>query len=222
MKKQIKFQKILFLVTLVVAALSLVYGFAFCTGAISYAVAARSGMFSDNLANNPINSDALYQFVMGKGDFDGEVWANAGIGFNDLIVLLSVVLIVITALQFFFATNNRRNYYITNYISVAILVVYAVVVAVIGFWGVAHTESLFNAIDWERYKKIYDAVSSGVGMGWNRYSDSHAIFIIGYILYAVVLVDVVLLVLNTVWKILLMKGEKALLSKNVNLTEEVA
>lgn len=218
MKIQIKFQKILFLITLIIAALSLVYGFAYCTGAISYAISARSGSFSGRLRDNPINADALYQFVMGKGEFDGEVWADAGMGFNDLIVILSVVLVVVAALQFFFATNSRRNYYITNYISVGVLAVYMVVVACIGFWGVSHSEALFNALDWQRYKEVYDSVVSGGGMGWQYYSNSHAMFALGYVLYALILVNAIILVLNTVWKVLLMKGEKELLSKNSNTT----
>lgn len=224
MKKQIKFQKILFIVTLIVAALTLVYGFSFCTGALSYAFNARSGAFPTPLDEDPINADALYQFVMGKGEFDGEVWANAGIGFNDLIVIMGVIFVVIAALQFFFATNSRRNYYITNYISVGVLVVFGVIIAAVAFWGIAHSEALFNNIDWVRYKEVYESIINApdpdhVGIGWDLYSDSHVMFTLGYILFSLVLVNMVILVLNTVWKTLLMKGEKALLSKNMNITE---
>lgn len=218
MKTQIKFQKILFLATLIIAALSLVYGFAFCTGSLTYAFAARSGMFSASLRKDPIGADALYSFVIGKSYESGK-WLSSGTGFNDLIVILSIVLVVIAALQFFFATNSRRNYYITNYISVGVLVAFAFVVAIIGFWGVAKTESLFNALDWATYKEVYDAVKAGEGMGWDKYSDSHVMFYLGYIMYALVLINAVTLVLNTVWKYLLMKGEKQLLSKNTNITE---
>lgn len=225
MKIQIKFQKILFLVTLIIAAIALVYGFSFCTGSITYAIESRSGMFPRPYRDDPIGADALYQFVMGKGEYNGEVWADGGVGFNDLIVVLAVVFIVIAALQFFFATNSRRNYYLTNYISVGILVAFAVVVAIVGFWGVAHTEALFNGLDWEKYKSVYDRIQEAikndqpVGVGWRHYSDSHAIFALGYVLYAIILVDAIVLALNTVWKYLLMKGEKNLLLKNQNITE---
>lgn len=224
MKTQIKFQKILFLVTLILAALSLVYGFAFCTGSLSYAFAARSGQFSAPLRKDPIGADALFTFVIGK-EYVNNTWTATATGFNDLIVILGVVFVVLAALQFFFATNSRRNYYITNYISVGVLAVFGIVLAAIGFWGVARTESLFGALDFERYKSVYDGVTTAkeqiaqgmpnvtVPIGWEKYSDSHAIFIIGYILYAVVIVDAVMLVLNTVWKTLLMKGEKALLAQ---------
>ena len=83
MKIQIKFQKILFIVSLVLAAITLVYGFAYCTGSLSYAFAARSGQFtSSRLKKDPINADALYKFVMGKGDYDGEMWPDTGTGFT--------------------------------------------------------------------------------------------------------------------------------------------
>ena len=216
MKIQIKFQKILFLVTLILAAIALVYGFSFCTGALHAAFTLVSGGTGDtNL--NPINSDGVYQFVMGKGDYIGNKrWGDGPIGFNDLLVILCVVLVIICALQFFFATNSRRNYYLTNYISVGVLVVYALVVAAVAFWGISHTQALFNQIDFATYKTLYDNGSS------RYYSDSHVIFALGYAVFALVLVDAILLVLNTVWKYLLMKGEKELLSKNTTLTEEVA
>lgn len=231
MKIQIKFQKILFIVSLVLAAIALVYGFAYCTGSLSYAFAARSGQFtSSRLKKDPINADALYKFVMGKGDYDGEAWPDAGTGFNSLLVILCVVLVVIAALQFLFASNSRRNYYITNYISIGVFAVFAIVVAVIAFWGISQTEALFNDLDWVRYKEVYDTIQAeiqaggGAGSGWDKYSDSHAIFALGYALFAIVMVDSILLVLNTVWKVLLMRGEKALLLKNSNseTIEEVA
>lgn len=222
MKLQIKIQKILFLVTLIIAALTLVYGFAYCTGSLTYAFKAVSGGSGD-LRNDPIGVDELYKFVMGKGDFTGSRWEEGTfMGFNSLIVILGIVLVVLAALQFFFASNSRRNYYITNYISVGILVVFAIVVAAVGFWGVAKCEGMFNNLDWVRYKEVYDRVQAGTGSGWQYYSESHAMFIIGYVLYAVVIVDAILLTLSTVWKYLLMKGEKELLSKNTKLTEEVA
>lgn len=221
MKLQIKIQKILFLVTLIIAALTLVYGFSYCTGALTYAFKAISGGSGD-LKNDPIGVDALYKFVMGKGDFTGSRWEEGPMGFNSLIVVLGIVLVVLAALQFFFATNSRRNYYITNYISIGVLVVFAIVVAAVGFWGVAKCESMFNDLDWVRYKEVYDRVQAGTGSGWEYYSESHSMFILGYVLYTVVLIDAILLVLNAVWKYLLMKGEKELLSKNPNLTEEVA
>ena len=222
MKIQIKFQKILFIVSLVIAAIALVYGFSFCTGSLAYAFKARSGAFSYPLDEDPIGVDKLYQFVMGKGDYDGEVWEEAGTGFNSLLVVMCIVLLVIAALQFFFATHSRRNYYITNYISVGVFAVFAIVVAAVAFWGISYSESLFNDLDWATYKEVYDAVKDGTGMGWQYYSESHTIFAIGYAVYTIVLVDAILLILNTVWKVLLMRGEKALLLKNTKTTEEVA
>ena len=204
------------------AAITLVYGFSYCTGTLTYAFNARSGRFAGSFRNDPIGADEAYKFVMGAGDYVAGQWNEGGVGFNDLLVVICVVFVVICALQYFFATNSRRNYYITNYISVGILIVYAIVVAAIAFWGISHTEALFNQIDFERYKSVYDNVVQNGGTGWQYYSDSHAIFQIGYAIFALVLVDAILLTLNTVWKYLLMKGEKALLNNNTKLTEGVA
>lgn len=220
MKTQIKFQKILFLVTLIVAALTLVYGFSFCTGSLQSAFKVVSAKYSNPFDKNPINADALYTFVIGDVFDSTELtWTRSQVGFNDLLIVMSVVFVVIAALQYFFASNNRRNYYITNYISVGVLVVYALVLTIVAFWGISTTLSLFNNINWDYYYKVYQAsVAAGGGAAWAFYDKSYIMFILGYILYAIVLIDAVLLVLNTVWKVLLMKGEKALLENSLNKT----
>ncbi|MDE6850072.1 MAG: hypothetical protein K2J54_01965 [Clostridia bacterium] len=126
-------------------------------------------------------------------------------------VVLSIVLIVLSALLFFTGCNTRRNYYITNYVIIGVIAIFAVAVTIYSFVGISTSMNLFyNDIAWE----------AGTNGGLN-YADkfnsnyviskSSANFVIGYILYALVLVDVAALVLNLIWKIKLMKGEKALL-----------
>ena len=218
MKIQIKFQKILFIVSLIIAALAFVYGLSFCTGAVRYAFEARTGNLGGANRNNPINADELYKFVMGK-EYANARWADNGTGFNSLFVILAIVLVVIAALQFLFASNSRRNYYITNYISVGVFAAFILVVAIVGFWGIAHTEALFEEVNLVKWKELYDAKLL------QYYDDSHVMFALGYALCAIMIVDAMVLVLNTVWKVLLMKGEKALLSNNnlnTKTIEEVA
>lgn len=198
MKTQMRFQKILMLVTLVISALCFVYSLAFLTGGLGnvhYYI--------------PLEGDT-YVDKINATDF-----INASQQYVSTAVVLSIVLIVLSALLFFTGCNKRRNYYITNYIAIGAVALFAVAVAIYSFVAISSTMNLFlNDIAWE----------SGTNNGFN-YADqinknypvtkTSVNFVLGYILYVLVLVDVVALILNLVWKIKLMKGEKALLENGI-------
>lgn len=203
MKTQMRFQKILMLVTLVISALCFVYSLAFLTGGLGnvhYYIPLEGDKYVDNInASNFI--DVSQSFVATS-------------------IVLSIVLIVLSALLFFTGCNKRRNYYITNYIIIGLVAAFAVAVAIFSFIGISKVMNIFyNDIAWE----------SGTNDGFNyadKFDKNYPIgkspvnFILGYVLYALVLVDVAALILNLIWKIKLMQGEKALLLNG--LEKEVA
>lgn len=195
MKTQMRVQKILMLVTLILSALTIVYAFSFCTGGMSYAFSARSGEFGA-YPDDPINADALFDFVQ---------------PFNTMFIILCIVYLCTVALLYFFSCNSRRNYYITNYIAIGICVVYSLVFAIYSFIMIGIANGLFNNLDFDMFYELFISKTQYASEGVDNYSDSRAIFIIGYILFSLVVIDVAALVLNTIWKIKLMKGEKALL-----------
>lgn len=197
------------LATLILAALTLVYAFSFCTGSIAYAFNARSNQVG-GYRMDPIKADALFEFVQGK-KATGE---KLGAGFNSVLIVLCIVYIVITVTLFITSCQSRRNYYITNYVATALTAVFGVVLAIYTFVSLGTALGLFNQIDFEQLKWFSE--NNLVPY----YSDSRATFIIGFILFTVVILNAVVLVLNLLWKIKLMKGEKALLAKSN--TEEVA
>ena len=63
-------------------------------------------------------------------------------------------------------------------------------------------------MDFEAWKAYADKMDESA----RHFSDSQLWFILGYVVYAIVIVAAILLILNLVWKILLMKGEKQLLN----------
>lgn len=186
MKTQMRFQKILMLVTLVVAALSFVYALSFCGGTV-------------------YQYNSLYDQINKVEEVEGaEALFLASQKYNDILIGLSVAFIVIVALNFVMASQSRRNYYVTNYVSIILTAVYAVVFAILLLVFVSNTFSLFAAIDKEVAEFEYSLVMDDF-----KYSVVN--FILGYLMAALMIVNAVILVLNLVWKIKLMKGEKQLL-----------
>lgn len=191
-----RFQKILSLVTLIVAALCFVFTMAFLTGGmgnVHYYIEVSGTVVTDKI--NALN------------------FFNAAQSFVDGSLILSIIFILAVAVVYATATNSRRNYYVTNYVAVGIVVVAALVITIYSFIGISNVMNLFyNDIAWE----------SGTN-GGNNYAEkfneqypldkSALSFVLGYILYAIVVVDVIAWVLNLIWKIKLMKGEKALLKE---------
>lgn len=195
------------IVTLILAAVTLVYAFSFCTGSLAYAFNARSGQLSRPYRTDPINADALFTFVQGDKE-------NKTTGFNSTLIVLCIVYIVIAVIPFITACHSRRKYYITNYVAIGLTVAFAVVLSIYAFIGISTANGLFNQLDFEKYQQLKEANYLVY------YSDSPAIFAIGYALFVVVIVNAAVLVLNLLWKIKLMKGEKALLAGG--LSKEVA
>ena len=200
MKTQMRFQKILMLVTLIVAALSFVYALSFCSGTVY-----QYGTLYLKTSGNERVHGAKDLFLASQN-------------YNGILITLSIIYIVVTVLNFVAASQKRRKYYVTNYVAFGITVVYQLVFAVLLVVFVSDTFSLFNAIDKVAAEKMYRGEDF-------KYSISN--FILGYLLMAVIIVNAVALILNLVWKIKLMQGEKKLLQGSqpqqpAETSEEVA
>ena len=189
MKTQMRFQKILILISLIVAALSFVYALSFCGGTIA-------------------QYRSFYNTSTGTSRYDGVVdLVNASQSYNNILVWLTIVFILVNALNYVMATHKRRNYYVTNYISIILTAVYAVVLAALIVVFALNTYSLFLLVDKETIKVAYEAIN---GTGSFKYTTIN--FIMGYVVAGVVVIDAALMVFNLVWKVKLMKGEKKLLA----------
>lgn len=198
-----RFQKILMLVTVIIAALCFVFAVSFLTGGLGnvrYYIT-RSG----SSTVDKINATDFY---------------NASQSFVTAAVVLAIVFIIASALLYLFACNSRRNYYITNYIIIGVVAVVGAVIAVYYLINISVVMNYFyNGIAWK----------TGTN-GGNNYADmmnenypvdkSPLMFILGYVVCILVMCDVAAQILNLIWKIKLMKGEKELLEKG--LSKEVA
>lgn len=184
-------------VSLVVAALTFVFGLIFITGSMAYATQYKGG--------NSINAEALVEKSQ---------------AFTDVMVYLGIAFVIIAAVLFITSSHTRRNYYITNYIAVGLFVAYALFMAIFIMVNVSVIMNMFfNDITWDT---VAEKVNNLRGVYPIKKSDTYP-FIIGYVVAALSIVNAVLLVLSTVWKVLLMKGEKKLLEGSAEVkAEEVA
>ena len=198
-----RFQKILSFATLVIAALCFVYALAFLTGGMG------------NVHYYMPSSGGERQDIINAKNF-----VNASQSFVSTLIILSIAFILVVATLFVTASNKRRNYYVTNYVSIIAVALFAVAIALFIILSVSNVMNLFyNDIKWE----------AGTNNGLN-YADqfdktfpidkSPANFALGYALAVLVICTAVVHILNLLWKIKLMKGEKALLQGG--LVKEVA
>lgn len=201
MKVQMRFQKILAFVSLIIGALSILLAIIFISGDLA-------GMmyYANDELDEGINA-----------------FADLAQMFCDTMLVIGIVYLLCVVTLFITDTNKRRNYYITNYISTGLAAASALVAAVFGLVMVSMLLGKFNGLDWENLTPIFEMMStegSELYVGAPMVHQNPTMFIIGYVILLLPLLDVAALVLNLVWKIKLMKGEKELLEKG--LVKEVA
>ncbi len=177
------------IVTVIIGALGVVFALVFCSGAFNQ-LCRLSGKRIDGLK-----------------DFINTVQST-----NDTLFTIGIIDVVIGILPIIAACQKRRKYYITNYIAVGIVVVYQIVFAILVIVFVSNVMQAYNSVDLVSAAASYKTL--GLNVQYGEFSTKPWTSTFGYVLVALTLVDAVLLVLNVVWKVLLMKGEAKLLSQS--------
>ena len=195
MKTQMRFQKILTLVSLIIAAFSVVYALIFCSDI----------MLQISAILDEVPATAGAQTLFDKSQ-----------AFSDLFLVLGIILIVAVVLLYITACQKRRKYYVTNYVAIGVVLAYQLVYIILLVVNLVDVQSAFNALDFEMCKNAYAITLDSLG----KWSESSWMISLGYAYVAILGVNMVALVLNLVWKIKLMKGEKKLLESG--MVKEVA
>lgn len=205
------------LITLILGALTVVYALIFFSGSLAdtYKLYAIGGEYTKQSTSILDDNNVTYKI-------GGVNFYNTAQNFNDVLFVVSIIYLLVTVTLYITSCNKNRNYYISNYVSICLVTVCAVVFAIFSFVEISVCLNAFKTdIDWTVLKEAseasYDSASNSYDIVCN---DSVTMFAIGYVLFALILVNAATLVLNLVWKIKLMKGEKALLSNG--LVKEVA
>lgn len=190
-KKQLTFQKIICMAMLVMSAIIFVYSLGILTDiydTLYFTISDPNTMYE---VEQKVPGAQIYYEMQ---------------TFNGVFTYLSIGLMLVTLTLFFTCTHSRRKYYIGNYIAVGLTSVCNIAFSV---WSIYHI-SFFR----ERYLQV-DFVA--LKDFWERrkrpevYTDSTFWFDIGYVLFAILLVITVLLIVNVIFKVILMKEEKRLI-----------
>lgn len=191
---------------IIVGALALLYAFCYMTGSLSD--------LGETITRRSTGTTSKFRAASGKNDallFE-EIQP-----FNTMMMYFGIVMILLAVVLYITACNKRRNYYVSNYVATGLCAGGNIIMSLVCLIMNAHWRSEFLNVDFERWNAYYQdnlkaevITESGV-----HYSESTAWFDVGFAVYAIIIVASVLLILNLVWKIMLMKGEKKLLSGGV-------
>ena len=188
---------------LIVGALSLLYAFAYLSGGMAALGQARD--------NAPAGSADRFVsiFDAAEGKYDYKLFEQIQ-PFNNVLMYCGIAMILLAVLLYVTACNSRRNYYVTNYIATGACACGNIVMSIVLMAINASWRSKFLKVDFDSWKVWYDEM---IAYGGDvKYSSSTLWFDLGFVVYSLVIVASIVLILNLVWKILLMQGEKKLLN----------
>ncbi len=190
-KNQLKFQKIVCLFCVIVAAIAFVYSLGILTDLYD------SLYFT---MRNPDNPDKT-QVPGSRIFYDMQ-------GFNKQYVNVNLGLILISCLLFLTNTNVRRKYYIGNYVAIGL---YSVSTLGASFWAhgqiTAFIHQFKTTLDFEALKS-YSETWGTLFLG----PDDTFLLDLHNGVTALFVIAVALLLANMIWKIVLMRGEEKLLN----------
>ncbi len=187
-KKQLRFQKIICLMAIILAAIYFIYGLGILTD------------MHDSLKDTIRNIDKPERDKVPGARIYYDMQP-----FNKDLVNYSVILILLACFLFVMNTHSRRKYYIGNYIATGIYCVGAVALTV---WSHTQIEAFkhqfLTTVDFEALKAYADQ--------WGTlYLDNTNLLDLHYAVGAFAILVTAGLIGNTVWKIVLMNNEKKLI-----------
>lgn len=186
-KKQMTLQKIVCLLAIFASALVFIYSL---------------GIMTDLY-------DSLYDTMRDPKDLtkttvEGSIVYYDMQGFNNSFLKAGIGLILLSCLLFLTNTHIRRKYYIGNYVATGLQVIANVATAVWAHGQIEIYKAQFLQVDFEALAKH--------AKRWKTlYTESTFWFDVHYAVFAVLLAVSALLIANALWKVSLMKNEKALI-----------
>ena len=201
-KKQMTFQKIVCMFALV----SCVLVFAYSLGLMTDIYDSLYSAFDPELFDPELDLDTVPDDQLG---YYGVYVPGADIyydmqPFNSTFTKVGIMMIVVSLVLFVTNTHSRRKYYIGNYIAVAVVSI-CNIASILWLWPqIMAFKAQYLGIDFTKLKEFTESPRGATA----RYTDSTFWFDVSYFVFGVVILAVVLLIANLVWKILLMKAEK--------------
>lgn len=188
-KKQLIFQKIVCFAMLAASALVFLYSLGILT------------QLFDTLYYTMPNPNNIYRTKVEGSAIYYEMQT-----FNTMFTNISIVMILVNIVLFLTCTHSRRKYYIGNYISVGLSTVTSIVVSVWSIYHVNYYKARFLQIDFPALKQFWEDRGQP-----DVYTDSTFWFDISYVIFGILLFVTLLLIVNTILKVIMMKEEKRLI-----------
>lgn len=188
-KKQMAFQKIVCMLTLVAAALIFVYSLGISTDL--YDALSKTISYPEyDLDYTSVTGSRVYYDMF---------------GFNTAFTKVSIGLIIVTLILFITNTHARRKYYIGNYIAVGLSTVANILMTI---WCIpqimdykAQYQNNVNFEELKTFSELWRTIYIG--------PEDTFWFDVSYVVFGFLLLASCLLVLNVVWKVIMMKAEKS-------------
>lgn len=190
-KKQMTLQRVLCIMVIAASALVFIYGLGYMTDVYDMIYVLRAKE----------KTEAINAFLLDMDLFNRSL-VRVGIG----LILCSLTLLLTN-------THTRRKYYIGNYFATGLNVCAAVAVSVWAHGEIAVFKEryLSGIIDFEVVKNWADRSARNGGV--SVYTDSTFWFDVHYFIFGLLLAAALLLILNAIWKVLLMKDEHSRLAQ---------
>lgn len=188
-KKQMRLQKILCFVVMIVSAAIFVYSLGIMTD------------LYDTLYSTMRNVNDLTQT-----DVPGSIVYYTMQNFNHNFMVSGIVLILLATLLFITNTHVRRRYYIANYVSTGLYAAAALFITVWAHGQIEGYKAQFLQVD-------FAALQEHAETWGTAYTESTFWFDAHYFLFFLLLLAAAALVANLFWKVSLMKQEAALLAQ---------
>ena len=188
-KRQVALQKVLCIGMLIVCALIFLYSLAIMTDLY----------------------DALYNTIRNPAKLDKTTVTGSRIyydmqGFNKSFLHAAIGMLLLSLTLFVTNTHSRRKYYAGNYIATGL-----VAAGGVAFTAWAHQQiELYKA----QFLQInFEELAANAAKKKSLYTESTFWFDVHYVMFGLLMIGVVLLIANVIWKRKLMKEEQTLIAQ---------
>ncbi len=205
-RKQMMLQRLLCILMIVVSAVVFVYALGYMTDANDMIATAALGYETNQDELDEIKQDIalkkapLRPYLEAMNSFDRD------------FVRISIGLIVASLILLLTNTHTRRKYYISNYLAILVNVCGAVLASVWAHHRIVPLKNFYfhsGKIDFDYIKMTCDHLVEGRDVNAaSVYTESAFWFDAHYYVFALLLLMAALLILNTIWKSILMKRER--------------
>ena len=188
-KKQVALQKVLCAGLLIICALIFLYSLGIMTDL--YGALYNTIRNPDKLEKTTVTGSRIYYDMQ---------------PFNRNFLHAAIGMILLCVLLFLTNTHSRRKYYIGNYAAIGLFTAGG-----IAFTAWAHQE--IEAFKAQFLQINFEELAEHAAKKKSLYTDSTFWFDIHYVIFGLLLLGILLLLANMIWKMKLMKDEQALIQK---------